>query len=303
MEEKQDNVIVIVQVPLKQKRQYFQKKGGFEIFGLNAQKNMTQICMEQKEECDDESVNVEAAMVKISERTKPVCKCNKELQKYQVQFAYNGSGVSCDGCGKHVSGKEDIIYHCADDKNNVQHPKGYDLCLDCGEKQLKFDELRGMIDSDKNYVLERNERFPVRCTLQYYKATDNGVVNKDIMNDIVKQLESSQKMADYMGSLVTEYNPNRSTEWVNNNDDVRIQPIMPVPMPMPMPVPVLDECKEIRKALEMYGGNDWRVYMKNFEDEEVKDSDLVNIGMDDLKELIPKIGPRNRFKKWMDSRK
>eukprot|EP01083_Nonionella_stella_P228671 810189_1 len=306
IQEKQDNVIVIVQIPLKQKQKQFRKKkGGFGMFsGLKYKnKNMAmvpqQAQLEQK--MDDEAVNIEAAIVKISERTKPVCKCNKELQKYQVQYAYNGRGIVCDDCGKHINGKEDIIYHCADAKSFV-HKNGFDLCKICGEKQLKFDELRGLIESDLNYMLQRDERFPVRCTLQYYKATDNGVVNNSIMNDIVKQLESSQKLADYMGSLVTEYNPNRPSEWVNN--DVSIQPVpMPMPMPMPMHVPVLnDECKDIKKALQMYGGNDWKVYMKNFEDEEVKDTDLVNISMDDLKELIPKIGPRNRFKKWMDSR-
>merc|ERR1719201_927881 len=135
----------------------------------------------KKEDC-----NVEAAIVSVSDRTKPVCICNKELQKYQVQFAYNGRGIKCDGCG---------------------------------EKQLKFDELRGILDDDKNYILERNEDYPIRVTLQYYKATDNGVVNKEIMDDIVKQLESSQKQADFMGSLVTEYDPKRPTEWVDKGHD------------------------------------------------------------------------------------
>merc|ERR1712038_47821 len=83
----------------------------------------------------------------------------------------------------------------------------------------QFDELRGLLDSVKDYKLERDERYPVRVTLQYYKATDNGAVNKEIMDDIVKKLEASQKQADFMGSLVTEYDPNRPTEWVDKPQD------------------------------------------------------------------------------------
>merc|ERR1712157_489503 len=115
-------------------------------------------------------------------------------------------------------------------------------CIECGDKQLRFDELRGLLDSVKDYKLERNEEYPVRVTLQYYKATDNGAVNKEIMDDIVKQLEASQKQADFMGSLVTEYNPNRPNEWVNNekdenkDDDVSIKDVSND-----------DEYKQIRK--------------------------------------------------------
>ena len=41
--------------------------------------------------------------------------------------------------------------------------------------------------------------------------------------------------------------------------------------------------------------------MKRCEVEEVMDSCLEGLDDDDLKELIGKIGPRNRFKKWMKS--
>ena len=240
--------------------------------------------------------NVEAAMVSVAERTKPVCICGKELQKYQVQFAYDGNAkVSCDECGKEIEGKETLIYHCPDGKKNYQHRDGYDLCIECGDKQLQFDELRGMLDEDEDYVLERNEEFPVRVTLQYYKATDNGAVNKEIMDDIVKQLEASQKQADFMGSLVTEYNPNRPTEWVDKpEDEVKVDD------------PIVgdgEEYGQIRAALEKHCGKEWKTYLQNFQNEEVMDTDLDAISPDDLKELIPKMGPRNRFKKWMDQRK
>ena len=117
-----------------------------------------------------------------------------------------------------------------------------------------------------------------------YKATDNGVVNKEIMDDLVKQLEASQKQADFMGSLVTEYNPNRPTEWVNNDDAKQ------------------DPYGEIRAALRENCGKGWEGYVNNFVEQEVTDLDLDELSAEDLKTLIAKIGPRNKFKKWMNTR-
>ena len=185
------------------------------------------------------------------------------------------------------------MYHCTD-KSSYRHRDGYDLCLECGDKQLKFDELRGLLDSVKDYKLERNEEYPVRVTLQYYKATDNGAVNKEIMDDIVKQLEASQKQADFMGSLVTEYDPNRPTEWVNKGqDEVKEDPVV-VPFEQKEDPYIL-----IRAALEKHCGSDWKTFMQHFEDEEVMDTDLKDITEDDLAQLITKMGPRKRFLRWI----
>merc|ERR1719242_466798 len=206
--------------------------------------------------------NVEAAMVSVSERTTPTCKCKKELQKRPVKYAYNGLGVNCDGCSKSMNDPETFVYHCTDGKSSYQHRNGYDLCLECGDKQLKFDELRGLLDSVKDYKLERDERYPVRVTLQYYKATDNGAVNKEIMDDIVKQLEASQKQADFMGSLVTEYDPNRPTEWVKKEqEEVKEDPSVEPGNE--------DPYKLIRSALAKHCGSDWKTFMEKFENEEV----------------------------------
>merc|ERR1712129_339623 len=91
----------------------------------------------------------------------------------------------------------------------------------------------------------------------------------------------SQKQSDFMGSLVTEYNPKRPSEWVKQD--------------------VVDEYKKIRTFLQEHGGKQWMEFVKRFEEEEVKDSDLLNLSDDDLKDLIFLIGPRNRFKKWVDA--
>ena len=229
--------------------------------------------------------NVEAAMVSVAERTQPVYR-GKELQKVQVQSVTNSGTVRCVAieCRKEIT-SEEWVYHCAFDNGRI-----YNLCIECGDKQLLFDELRGLLDEDKHYKLERNEDYPVRVTLQYYKATDNGAVNKEIMDDIVRQIEASQKQADFMGSLVNEYDPNRPTEWYGKpkGDDSKEEVI----------VNGDDPFSETAAALQEFCSNQWMDILQKFQDEDVKDSDLKFLEDNDLQELIPKIGPRNRFKCW-----
>ncbi len=81
--------------------------------------------------------------------------------------------------------KGDVVYHCPKGKEAYQHRKGYDLCTECAaaEAQLEFKEL------SECEGIERDDRCPSRVTLQYYKSTDNGVVNDDIMDAIKELLE------------------------------------------------------------------------------------------------------------------
>merc|ERR1712062_829198 len=112
-----------------------------------------------------------------------------------------------------------------------------------------------------------------------------------------------------MGSLVTEYDPKRPTEFVEKKEDIPKPEDPPKvvddakidPKPDDTDIPTGDDgYAKIRAMLKKHCGKDWEKFMKNFESEEVTDGDLASISEDDLKELIPKMGPRNRFKKWMD---
>ena len=82
---------------------------------------------------------------------------------------------------------------------------------------MQFDELNGSSDT----VVIRNESYPIRMTLQYYKSTDNGIINKEIMDQIVAQLGKSRHRADYVGSLVTDNDKNRPTQWNTNNNQAK----------------------------------------------------------------------------------
>lgn len=71
----------------------------------------------------------------------------------------------------------------------------------------KFDEARGL-------KLERDTRFPVRVTVQFYKATSNGVVSDTDLDSISRSIGSVYEHAEFVGSLVLpEGDPRRPTAW------------------------------------------------------------------------------------------
>jgi len=76
--------------------------------------------------------------------------------------------------------------------------------ISVGESEGKYDEI-------KNYSIERDPNYPVRVTLQYYKATSNGIISPEVVEEIAIQMVTARSFAskDEIGSLVTS-NPNES---------------------------------------------------------------------------------------------
>ncbi len=194
-----------------------------------------------------------------------------------------------------------MVWHCK--KESYHHANGYDLCEGCADKlcfsffpsqivyalflfylnrQLEYKEM-GSLES-----LERDERYPIRVTLQYYKSTDNGVVTEDIMDAIEEMLKKSQKHADFIGSLVNETDPKRPTEWVPEEK----KEVTPEPPEMAGKSEILRKClKELNLGSE---------YLEKFISEEVDDEVFVSMGKDDLKEIFGKMGPRLKVWKWLE---
>jgi hypothetical protein len=71
-----------------------------------------------------------------------------------------------------------------------------------------------------NLDIERDHRFPVRVTVQFYKATSNGVVTDQDLREIKEQIDKVYAQGDYVGSLVTEGHTGRPTEY----DGDKVQP-------------------------------------------------------------------------------
>jgi hypothetical protein len=78
-----------------------------------------------------------------------------------------------------------------------------------------------------NLNVERDPRYPVRVTVQFYKATSNGIVTDADIRAVRAQIDRVYQNGDYVGSLVTDGWTGRRTEWV--------YPRYPEPQPQPQP--------------------------------------------------------------------
>ncbi|MGI8923419.1 MAG: hypothetical protein ACR2HJ_05165 [Fimbriimonadales bacterium] len=81
-------------------------------------------------------------------------------------------------------------------------------------------EVEGPFTEIDNLAIERDPNFPVRVTVQFYKATSNGVVSEADMTTIKKEIEQVYSLSDYVGSLVTQGETGRPTEYVG----MKVQP-------------------------------------------------------------------------------
>jgi hypothetical protein len=72
----------------------------------------------------------------------------------------------------------------------------------------------GPYNEGRNLKLERDPKFPVRITVQFYKATSNGVVSDVDLDSIVRSIGGVYEHAEFVGSLVLpEGDPRRPTAW------------------------------------------------------------------------------------------
>lgn len=73
--------------------------------------------------------------------------------------------------------------------------------------------IEGPFTEIDNLAIERDERFPIRVTVQFYQATSNGVVSPADMEIIASQLKRVYSDAEYVGSLVVDGSSQRVTEY------------------------------------------------------------------------------------------
>ena len=138
-------------------------------------------------------------------------------------------------------------------------------------------------------TIRRDERYPIRVTLQYYKSTDNGIITDEIMKGISQQLKTSRKHSDYVGSLVTEYNSKRPTEW-GIYSTYQFDP-------------KIDASKNFSLIKDVLGNLQLSQYYDSFVKNDINDSRFILMEESDLKLLFDKIGPMMVFRKWLRSYK
>jgi hypothetical protein len=73
--------------------------------------------------------------------------------------------------------------------------------------------VEGPFTEIDNLPIERDERFPIRVTVQFYQATSNGIISAADMQAISAQLKRVYEEADYVGSLVIDGPSQRTTEY------------------------------------------------------------------------------------------
>jgi hypothetical protein len=95
---------------------------------------------------------------------------------------------------------------------------------DVEEAVIGHGEVEGPFTEIADLPIERDVRFPVRVTVQFYKATSNGAVSPEDMAAIAAQIERVYADARYVGSLVTKGETGRSTEWDAEGGDKREPP-------------------------------------------------------------------------------
>ncbi|MBE9159581.1 hypothetical protein IQ265_22500 [Nodosilinea sp. LEGE 06152] len=72
--------------------------------------------------------------------------------------------------------------------------------------------VEGPFTEIDNLAIERDPDYPIRVTVQFYKATSNGVVSEADMAEIRQQIDRVYADADYVGSLVVDGPSDRPTE-------------------------------------------------------------------------------------------
>ncbi len=81
-------------------------------------------------------------------------------------------------------------------------------------------EVEGPFTEVDDLPIERDPRFPIRVTVQFYKATSNGVVSPGDMQAIGDQIERVYEDGEYVGSLVVDGPSDRPTE----HDGPKVEP-------------------------------------------------------------------------------
>lgn len=84
------------------------------------------------------------------------------------------------------------------------------------EAVLGHGAVEGDFTEIDNLPIQRDTRFPIRVTVQFYKATSNGVINQKDIEGIVAQIQSIYNAGDSVGSLVVEGHTNRPTEYTGH---------------------------------------------------------------------------------------
>lgn len=111
---------------------------------------------------------------------------------------------------KPIPMRDDISYECAPCPSaGAKCERG---ASDVENAVVGHGEVEGPFTEIDHLAIERDPQFPIRVTVQFYKATSNGVANEKDLAEIAAQINQVYADGDYVGSLVTNGETDRPTE-------------------------------------------------------------------------------------------
>ena len=96
----------------------------------------------------------------------------------------------------------DAMHAAAAKASNVEN-----AVIGHGVEEGPFSELN-------NLNVERDDRYPIRVTVQFYKATSNGVVSAEDVAKMKADIDRVYQSSSEVGSLITQGETGRATEYV-----------------------------------------------------------------------------------------
>jgi hypothetical protein len=121
-------------------------------------------------------------------------------------------GLGLSGSGQGGGGKSSEVGLSS--VGTFGHGAGHRERSDVDRAVVGHGKLLGTFHEARGLELQRDARFPIRVTVQFYKATSNGVVSDEDLAAIEKSIGSVYEHADAVGSLVLpEDDARRSTAW------------------------------------------------------------------------------------------
>jgi hypothetical protein len=144
-----------------------------------------------------------------------------------IAFGYN-AGMACQGSNSVAIGSSAGLSYDEEDEDCEMDFDLFDGATDCrstGRRKKKKVKGHGMDmgqiglgDEEGDFIgtggnkLVRDTRFPIRCTFQYYRVTDENFVSEKSIVDIAEQIAQAATIAVAQGSLVLNDKGERVTE-------------------------------------------------------------------------------------------
>lgn len=162
---------------------------------------------------------VEAELAELNERIEVAaqpegpslsCLCGSKMVRIHHKKAYRvNARINCDICGK-LAQKRDDVYHCPNEFSPL-HPEGYDLCVGCGQDQLKVAaktqvneaavEMKEEVPPEAVEVVEENATEVINPTAPpevVPSAPESGFPFQDALNTVMQMGFADESRIKYL---------------------------------------------------------------------------------------------------------